>query len=165
LARVQHRKEHPDDRAAGRPDTRRAEILPCKTKGSHRTIRLDAETVAALEAHRERQLVEREAAADAYVDSDLMFADKVGGLIHPQRLTQRFGALRKAAKVRPDLLHDVRTRMRPTCSRLESLCMLSSPATATRRRMVTLGVYAHVLPTSDEEAAEVIAEVLAATAR
>jgi integrase len=34
-------------------------ILPCKTKGSHRTIRLDADTVAALKAHREAQLAER----------------------------------------------------------------------------------------------------------
>jgi hypothetical protein len=73
-------------------------ILPCKTKGSHRTIRLDADTVAALETHRDAQLVEREAAGDAYGDRDLIFCDELGGPINPQRLTESFGALRKAAK-------------------------------------------------------------------
>jgi integrase len=53
-------------------------IAPPKTKRSHRTVRLDADTVAALEAHRERQLAEREAAAHAYEDRDLIFADELG---------------------------------------------------------------------------------------
>jgi integrase len=83
-------------------------ILPCKTKGSHRTIRLDDETADALERHRKRQLEEREAAGDAYDDHDLIFCDELGGPINPQRLTGWFGDLRKTAGVRPGRLHDVR---------------------------------------------------------
>ena len=64
-------------------------------------VRLDADTVAAIEARRERQLLERQLAGDAYVDQDLIFCDEPGSTIYPQRLTEKFGALRAAAKIRP----------------------------------------------------------------
>jgi integrase len=83
-------------------------IAPCKTKGSHRTITLDEDTAAALEEHRGRQLAEREAAGEAYQDQDLIFCDEVGRPINPQRLTERFAALREKAGIRPGRLHDVR---------------------------------------------------------
>jgi integrase len=121
--------------------------------------------VAALEAHRERQLVEREAAADAYVDSDLVFAIEAGGLIHPQRLTQRFGALRKAAGVRPGRLHDVRHSSATQLLTAGIPVHIGSARLGHSSPMVTLGVDAHVLPKSDERAAEVMGDVLAATAR
>ncbi len=41
-------------------------------------MRLDADTVAAIEARRERQLLERQLAGDAYVDQDLIFCDEPG---------------------------------------------------------------------------------------
>lgn len=143
-------------------------ITPCKTKGSHRTIRLDAETVAALEAHRARQLAERDAAGEAYEDRDLIFCDELGRPLNPQRLTEAFNALRTTAGIRPGRLHDVRhthatillsgdtkRRLAPTPVHIVSARLgHSSP-------MVTLSVYAHVLPTSDEQAATVIAGVLA----
>lgn len=135
-------------------------IAPLKTAGSHRTVRLDPETVAAIEAHRERQLVERETAGDAYEDRDLIFADELGGVISPQRLTEAFGALRKRSGIRPGRLHDVRH------SHATHLLTEGVPVHIVAARlghsspMVTLSVYAHVLPTSDERAAEVIAGVL-----
>ncbi len=137
-------------------------ILPCKTKGSHRTIRLDADSVAALEAHQEAQLVEREAAGEAYVDRDLIFCDELGGPVNPSRLTERFGALRTAAKIRPGRLHDVRH------SHATHLLTRGIPVHIVAARLghsspvVTLNIYAHVLPTSDEQAASVIASVLMA---
>jgi integrase len=136
-------------------------ILPCKTKGSHRTIRLDEDTVAALEAHREAQVAEREAAGDAYVDRDLIFCDELGGPINSQRLTEWFGALRKTAKIRPGRLHDIRH------SHATHLLTRGIPVHIVSARLghsspvVTLNVYAHVLPTSDEQAADVMASVLA----
>jgi integrase len=138
------------------------QILPCKTKGSHRTISLDEETVAALEAHRERQLEERERAGDAYVDRDLIFADELGGSINPQRLTAWFGALRTKATIRAGRLHDVRH------SHATHLLTSGIPVHIVAARLghsspvVTLTTYAHVLPTSDAQAASVMASVLAA---
>ncbi|MEP6811663.1 MAG: site-specific integrase [Actinomycetota bacterium] len=135
-------------------------IAAVKTKGSHRTIRLDPNTVAALEEHRERQLAERDAAGDAYVDRDLIFADELGGLVGPQRLTEAFGVLRKRSDIRPGRLHDVRH------SHATHLLTAGVPVHIVSARlghsspMVTLSVYAHVLPTGDETAADVMAKVL-----
>ncbi len=136
-------------------------ITPCKTKGSHRTIRLDADTVVALETHRERQLGEREAAGHAYEDRDLIFCDELGSPIIPNRLTERFGVLRERAKIRPGRLHDVRH------SAATHLLTRGIPVHIVAARLghsspfVTLNTYAHVLPTSDEQAADVMADVLA----
>jgi integrase len=143
-------------------------IAPCKTKGSHRTITLDEDTAAALETHRERQLAERDAAGDAYQDADLIFCDELGRPIYPQRLTERFAALRKTAGIRPGRLHDVRhshatllltgdakAEIPPTPLHVVSARLgHASP-------MVTLSVYAHVLPASDEHAADAIGRVFA----
>jgi integrase len=136
-------------------------IAVLKTKGSHRTIRLDEATVAAIERHRERQLAERCLAGEAYDDHDLIFANELGGLINPKRLTEAFGTQRKAAKIRPGRLHDVRH------SHATHLLTAGVPVHIVAARlghaspMVTLSIYAHVPPRSDERAAEVMAEVLA----
>lgn len=117
--------------------------------------------MAALEAHREAQLVERQLAGDAYVDRDLVFCDELGGPISPQRLTEWFGALREKGRIRPGRLHDVRH------SHATHLLTAGVPVHIVAARLghsspvVTLSVYAHVLPTSDGQAAEVIAAVLA----
>jgi integrase len=138
-----------------------ATLAPCKSKGSNRTIRLDADTVAALEAHRGRQLLERALAGDAYIDHDLIFADELGRPIFPNRLSERFHEVRKAAGIRPGRLHDIRH------SHATHLLTEGVPVHIVAARlghsspMVTLGVYAHVLPTGDERAADVIAGVLA----
>ena len=137
-------------------------LTELKTKGSHRTIRLDAATVAALDLHRERQLAEREQAGEAYEDHDLIFPDELGRPISPNRLTERFGALRLAAGIRPGRLHDVRH------STATHLLTARVPVHIVAARLghsspvITLNTYAHVLPRSDEEAAEVMAGVLAA---
>jgi hypothetical protein len=93
-----------------------ATVARCKTKGSHRTIRLDAPTVTAIETHRERQLVEREAAGEAYVDRDLIFADKLGGLIRPERLTDLSTTFGKPPGSVPGACTTFATRTRRTCS-------------------------------------------------
>jgi integrase len=135
-------------------------VAPCKTKGSHRTISLDEDTVAAIARHRESQLTERELAGDAYLDRDLIFCDELGGPINPQRLTEAFGKLRAAAKIRPGRLHDVRH------SHATHLLTRGIPVHIVAARLghsspvVTLTTYAHVLPTSDEQAASTIAEIL-----
>jgi integrase len=138
------------------------QILPCKTKGSQRTITLDPDTLAALQAHRQRQLLERDLAGPAYLDRDLIFADELGGPISPQRLTDWFGKLRDKAKVRPGRLHDLRH------SHATHLLTRGVPVHVVAARLghsspvVTLNTYAHVLPTSDEQAAKAIQAVLAA---
>jgi hypothetical protein len=76
-------------------------IHPCKTKGSHRTVRLDAETAATIERHREAQQVERALAGEPYADRDLIFADELGGPIRPSHSPPRsvgFGGRRVSGR-------------------------------------------------------------------
>ena len=75
---------------------------------SRRTIALDPETVDTLREHRDTQRLERDFAAGAYIDRDLVFADKLGGPINPQRLTEWFGKHRKATGIPTGTLHTLR---------------------------------------------------------
>jgi len=79
-----------------------------KSSRSRRTIALDPGTVDALRRHRETQLLERDFAADAYDDRDLVFADQLGQPIHPQRLTEWFRSHRVAAGIPTGSLHILR---------------------------------------------------------
>ena len=85
------------------------------------------------------------------------------GPIVPQPATEKFGDLRRRAKIRPGRLHDIRH------SAATHLLSRGIPLHIVAARLghsspvVTLTIYAHVLPTSDEQAAEVMAAVLTAT--
>jgi integrase len=141
-------------------------VTPCKTAGSHRTVTLDEETVAWLERHREAQIEEKDAAGlEVYLDNDLIFADAIGRPLNPQRITEAFAKHRSAAGIRPGRLHDLRH------SHATHLLTRGIPVHIVAARlghsspMITLSTYAHVLPKTDELAADVMAAVLERAAR
>jgi integrase len=76
-------------------------------------------------------------------------------------VTEWFGQLREGAGIRPGRLHDVHH------AHATHLLTRGVPVHIVAARpghsspVVTLNVYAHVLPTSDEQAADVMAAVLA----
>ncbi len=133
---------------------------PPKSSRSRRTISLDSETVEALREHREAQLLEQAFAGAAYVDQDLVFADGLGGPIHPQRLTQWFGEKRKSAGLPTGTLHV----LRHTAATLALTSGIPVHIVAARLgddANTVLWTYAHLLPQSDEQAAERVAALLA----
>lgn len=133
---------------------------PPKSSRSRRTVALDAVTVAALREHKAAQLVERSLAGDAYADLDLVFADALGGSIHPQRLTEWFSEHRKAAGLPTGSLHV----LRHTSATLALTAGVPVHIVAARLgddATTVLSTYAHLLPQSDELAAERVAEALA----
>jgi integrase len=134
---------------------------PPKTPRSERTIALDPETVEALRAHREAQLLERDVAGPAYVDHDLVFASELGGMIHPGTLTDRFAALRKAAGLSSGSLHVLRHTSVTLALTANPPVPLHVVAGRTGDDPKTLlKTYAHLLPHSDAEAAQLIAAQL-----
>jgi integrase len=137
------------------------EFGPPKSKRSERTIRLDADTVAALKRHRDNQRLERALAGDAYTDGDLVFCDELGGIIQPSRLSDRFLSHRKAAKVNTGTMHT----LRHTAATLLLTNAVPLHVVAARlgdRPETILKTYAHLLPNSDEQAAVGMAELLEA---
>ncbi|MCA1676409.1 MAG: site-specific integrase, partial [Actinobacteria bacterium] len=79
-----------------------------KSHAGERTIALDAGTVAALRAHRRRQLEERMAWGSAWVDSGKVFTREDGSGLHPATVTERFQEISVAAALPPIRLHDLR---------------------------------------------------------
>ena len=137
-----------------------ASFGPPKSSRSRRTIALDPETVRVLAEHREAQLLERDLAGPAYLDSDLVFADELGGSIHPHRLAAWFGEQRKAAGLPTGTLHTLR-HTAATLALTEGVPVHIVAARLGDDPNTVLSTYAHLLPQSDELAAERVAAVLA----
>jgi integrase len=129
---------------------------PPKSRRSERTVALDAVTIEALNAHREVQVLERDLAGPVYDDHDLVFADEIGQPIHPQRLTEWFTQLRKAAKIPTGSLHVLR-HTAITLMLTSGIPLHVVAARVGDDPKTILGTYAHLLPTSDAMAAEVVA--------
>jgi integrase len=126
---------------------------------SRRTVALDPETVAALHRHRDTQLLERDFAADAYRDQDLVFCDQLGGPIRPESLSRTYTRLRKAAGVPTGVLHTLR-HTAATLMLTSGVPVYIAAARLGDRAETVLSTYAHVLPQSDEMAAERVAAAL-----
>jgi integrase len=79
-----------------------------KTAKGRRSVALDPATVAALKAHRTRQLQERMALGAGYVDEDLVVAEVDGRQMHPKRLSYHFERESNRAGLPAIRLHDLR---------------------------------------------------------
>ena len=79
-----------------------------KTARSRRRIDLDAGTVAALRAHRLRQVAERAAWPGVWSDTGFVFTREDGSPIHPQSLSAAFERAVKAAGLPKIRFHDLR---------------------------------------------------------
>jgi integrase len=132
-----------------------------KVRRSRRTIALDTQTVDVLREHRATQQLERAFAADAYTDRDLVFADELGGPIHPQRLTEAFARHRKAAGIPTGTLHTLR-HSAATLALVAGVPIHIIAARLGDDPKTILTTYAHLLPQSDELAAERVAAALVA---
>ena len=138
-----------------------ASFGPPKSRRSERTVALDHGTVDALRSHQDAQLVERDRAGAAYRDHDLVFADEIGAPIDPRRLSEAFVHHRKAAKIPTGSLHV----LRHTAATLALTASPPVPLHVVAARLgddpkVVLSTYSHVLPHSDELAAEAVAAQL-----
>ena len=134
-------------------------VGPPKSARSRRTIALDSETVERLrEQHWNAQLLERDFAGNAYDDQDLVFCDELGRPYHPQRLTEWFSRHRKTAGLTGSLhilRHTAITLMLTSGIPVHVVAARVGDTPAT-----VLSTYAHLLPQSDEIAAERVAAAL-----
>ncbi|HSZ70211.1 MAG TPA: tyrosine-type recombinase/integrase [Solirubrobacteraceae bacterium] len=134
---------------------------PPKSARSERTVALDAGTADALRHHRATQQLERELAGDVYRDGDLVFCNEIGEPVHPQALTAMFTSLRKAAGIPSGSLHVLR-HTAATIALTRGIPLHVVAGRLGDRAETLLATYAHLLPHSDEVAAETIAAVLVA---
>jgi integrase len=131
-----------------------------KTARSRRSVSLDATTVAALRAHRKRQLEEHMSWGQAYRDSGLVVTREDGTLVHPDRFTQMFDKHVKHSGLPRIRLHD----LRHTHATL-ALAAGVHPKVVSERLghatvAFTLDVYSHAVPALQEEAADRVAALI-----
>lgn len=124
-----------------------------KTKRGRRRVNLTPRTVAALKAHRKRQLEERVKLAGLYEDQGLVFSTGTGTPINPENLVKRsFKPLLKKAGLPEIRFHD----LRHTCATLllgrgvhpKMVQELLGHATIA----LTLDTYSHCLPSMGDQA-------------
>ena len=133
---------------------------PPKSRRSERTIALDADTVQALRGHRDIQRLERDLAGRAYEDGDLVFCDELGRPYYPTRLGEWFVKARKAAGIPTGSLHILR-HTAATLSLTNGVPLHVVAGRLGDDPKTILSTYAHLLPLSDEMAAQTVAAVIA----
>jgi integrase len=143
-------------------------ILP--KRGGVRTVDLSDETVLWLQAHRRKQAEVKMANRAVYGDQGLIFAQAwehmsskhsvLGSPLNPYSVNTRLIALCTAAKVRSIRVHG----LRHTCATL--LLAAGVQPHVVQRRLghksitMTLGIYGHVLPSMQADAARLLATQL-----
>lgn len=128
-----------------------------KTRRGHRSVALDAGTVAALRAHRHQQRHERLAWGPSWADTGLVFTRPDGTLIHPQRLSKWFEQRARAARLPPIRLHDLRHSWATAALAAGIHPKVVSERLGHATVSITLDTYSHVLPGMDAHAAELVA--------
>lgn len=143
-------------RTIGRGSTARLEEAAPKTAAGRRRIALAADVVEHLRQQRVRQLEHRLSVGPAWEDRDLIFADAFGKPLHPNTIMREFALLTAKAKLPAIRFHDLRHS-----SATLMLAAGISPKVAQERLghsdiAMTLGLYSHVLPDMQTEAAAAI---------
>jgi integrase len=131
-----------------------------KTAAGARTIALDAVSVSTLKTWRTQQVQERLMMGSGWPETDLVFTNPDGGGLWPQRVTRQFGETTDRLGLPPVGVHGLR--------HTAATYLISSgvnPKVVQQRLghaqvSVTLGLYTHVLPAHDEDAAAVLASAV-----
>ena len=131
-----------------------------KTEAGRRTIVLSPTVIAALRAHRTRQLQERLTAGDEWQDNDIVFCTHSGGHIAGSNLRMAHMRLLKRAQLPYIRFHD----LRHTAATL--LLLQGVPVKVVSEMLghatvsITMNLYMHVLPTMRQAAVEALEAVL-----
>ena len=122
---------------------------------------LNAATVAALKQQAARQGDDAQEWGDAWAATGYVFTQENGQPLHPDRVSKLFDDAQKKAAVPRIRLHD----LRHTCAVLHLTAGVHVEVVQERLGHATIAVtmdtYSHVLPGMQEEAAELIAALLA----
>jgi integrase len=130
-------------------------IQPPKTDAGRRAVKLSADVIAALAAHRVAWAA-RKLAAATWADGDLVFCTREGKPLNPANLYRYFAAIIAAAGVPKIRLHDLRH------THATFLLAAGTPIKAVSERLghaktsITLDTYAHVLPDMQDRAVDAI---------
>jgi integrase len=131
-----------------------------KTAFGKRSIKLGSKTVEELRNHYERQQSERIAAGETWKEYDLIFPSRVGTPIHQHNLLDDFKLLLKQAGLPPFRFHDLRHTSASLMLNHNVPVIIVSRRLGHARASITSDVYGHLMPNMQDEAAEMIDELV-----
>ena len=148
------------ERQLARPDGDGIKFYAPKTRYGKRSITLGMKTIEILRKHYEHQQVERLSAGDVWQEYGLIFTTSKGTPIHSRNLLRAFKKLLQDAGLTPIRFHD----LRHTAASL--LLNQGIPVITVSRRLghakasITLDVYGHLIPSMQNEVADMIDDLV-----
>jgi|WetSurMetagenome_2_1015567.scaffolds.fasta_scaffold05447_1 integrase len=133
-----------------------------KTKRGRRTIWLDAQTVEALRVWREAQDRERKGKPELWTETGLVFTRESGIAWHPDRISKLFEEAVSASGLPRIRLHDLRHTHATIALGASIHPKVVSDRLGHSTVSFTLDVYSHCIPALAQDAADKIAELVAA---
>lgn len=124
-----------------------------KTTSGRRQIALSPSVVSILQRHRVKQLEQRLALGQDYLDHDFVFADATGAPLHPNTLRMHFLRLIAKAEVPVMRLHDMRHTSATLMLANGEHAKIVSERLGHSSISITLDRYSHVTPQMQREAA------------
>lgn len=135
-------------------------LVPPKTPKSRRTLVMPTTTAERLREHQKRQVAEKLWAGAKWHDSDLIFANRVGGPTQARHVITQFHDALAGAGIRSVRFHD----LRHSCATL-LLVQGVSPRVVMEvlghsEIALTMNAYSHVIPELQREAAQKMQAIL-----
>ena len=156
------RRKSPPGEDGTYPDgaTSRVELSELKTRRSRRVLHLTMGIVDALDAHAGRQVEERGAAGDAWVDQGLIFTSSIGTPIDPDNFAKAFVRLCRSAGLGHWHPHEARHSAASVMLAQGVPLEVVSEVLGHSSIYITKDVYGHLAEGAKRDAAERMAAVL-----
>jgi integrase len=142
------------------PVKREVVVSEPKTARGRRVIAIDPGTVEVLKAQAARQLDEQELWGEGWVDSGYVFTAEDGQYLHPERVSRYWRQAVRRAMVPKIRLHDLRHTHATLCLQAGIHPKVVSERLGHATVAMTLDIYSHAIPAMQEEAAQLVAELV-----
>lgn len=136
------------------------QLMEVKTAGSHRSVRLPRFALAALKAHKTRQIEDRLLAGARWQQSGMVFSTGIGTPYDPRRLNEDFEKALKQAGLPHIRFHDLRHSAATLLMAQGVPIKMVSELLGHSTTRMTLDIYSHVLDPMRQEAADRMDDLL-----
>jgi integrase len=151
------------ERQLERPRGEGVQFSAPKTAFGKRSIKLGSKTIEVLRRHSKRQQDERIAAGETWKEYDLIFPTSVGTPIDQRSFLRTFKLFLKHAGLPPIRFHDIRHTSASLMLNHDIPVIIVSRRLGHARASITSDVYGHLLPNMQDEAAEMIDDLVTPT--
>jgi integrase len=147
-------------RQAQRVTGRGIVFFPPKTKAGRRTIQLGEQTLQILRKHLNRQQLERAFTGERWQDLDLIFPTTIGTIQGPSDLLKKFKKMLKKAGLEVIRFHDLRHTAASLMLNNGVPGLVVSKILGHSKPSTTLDIYGHLIPIMQEDAANIMDELV-----